>query len=188
MKFEKELKELFLMQQVYASLFSVSNKLQIKGDQYFGNLSSRQYMTILAILHLPENEATLNGIAKKLGTSKQNAKQLVSILERKGYLVSKIDTKDKRALSVTVTETGFYEMVTCGESSAIFMADVFNDFSEQELVCLWSLLQKLYHFDGVAHDGFKEEADRNSEVLDEEKLRVLQKFSERRNKNNHFEV
>ncbi|MGO0807358.1 hypothetical protein ACTPEF_26285, partial [Clostridioides difficile] len=42
-----------------------------------------QYMTILSILHLPEEETTLNNIARKMGTSKQNINRLVANLEKK---------------------------------------------------------------------------------------------------------
>ena len=72
--YEKELHDLFLMQQVYGTLFSLINKLQITGDKYLNTLTSRQFMTIVAILHLHGEEATMNNIARKLGTSRQNAK------------------------------------------------------------------------------------------------------------------
>ena len=39
-------KELFLMQQAYATLFSLSNKVQMIGDKYFEDLTSRQYMAM----------------------------------------------------------------------------------------------------------------------------------------------
>lgn len=83
MDFSKELKDLFLMQQAYATLFSVLNKIQIRGDEYFEELTSRQFMTIVAILHLPEDETTINNIAKKLGTSKQNVNRLINSIEKK---------------------------------------------------------------------------------------------------------
>lgn len=44
------LKELHFMQQSYATLFSVVNKVQIKGDEYLEILTSRQHM---ALCHCP---------------------------------------------------------------------------------------------------------------------------------------
>jgi len=55
---------LFLIQQIYITIFSLTNKLQIKGDGYYEHLTSRQFMAIVVILHLPENETTLNNIAR----------------------------------------------------------------------------------------------------------------------------
>lgn len=82
MNFSKELKDLFLMQQSYATLFSVLNKIQSRGDEYYESLTTRQFMTMVSILHLPEEETTFNNIAKKLGTSKQNVNRLVSSIEK----------------------------------------------------------------------------------------------------------
>jgi len=39
-------KELHFMQQSYATLFSVVNKVQIKGDEYLEVLTSRQHMAL----------------------------------------------------------------------------------------------------------------------------------------------
>jgi len=52
MDLNKLLKELHFMQQSYATLFSVVNKVQIKGDEYLGILTSRQHMALNAIAHL----------------------------------------------------------------------------------------------------------------------------------------
>ncbi|MFP3813424.1 MarR family transcriptional regulator, partial [Bacillus sp. SIMBA_005] len=45
------MKELHFMQQSYASLFSVVNKVQTRGDEYLEMLTSRQHMTLIAIAH-----------------------------------------------------------------------------------------------------------------------------------------
>lgn len=43
-------------------------------------------MAMVAIAHLPEDETTFNNIARKLGITKQSAKQLITIIENKGYV------------------------------------------------------------------------------------------------------
>ena len=106
MEYEKELHDLFLMQQAYGTLFSLINKLQIAGDTYFDGLTSRQFMTIVAILHLPEEETTINNIAQKLGTSKQNANRMVAGIEKLGYVTVVPSPKDKRATNVLLTDMG----------------------------------------------------------------------------------
>ena len=40
-------------------------------------------MTVLAMLHLPEEETTIVNIANKLGATKQNVTQLIKSLEKK---------------------------------------------------------------------------------------------------------
>lgn len=74
----------FLMQQTYATLFSLANKLQVKGDQFLKHFTSRQLMAMIAIGHLPEGEASLNNIARMLGSTKQTVKQLIMLIEANG--------------------------------------------------------------------------------------------------------
>jgi DNA-binding MarR family transcriptional regulator len=149
--------KLFLMQQVYSTLFSLSNKLQIQGDEYLKGLTSRQLMTMMAIIHLPEDGTTLNNIARKLGTSKQNVKQIVTIIERKGYVVITSSESDKRSYNVKITESGKQVLFECSERGMIFFEDVFKDFSKEELELLWNFLKRIYRFDNEEQDGFEEE-------------------------------
>jgi len=151
------IREIFLMQQTYATLFSLANKLQVQGDKYLENLTSRQFMAMLAIAHLPEDETTLNNIARKLGTTKQSLKQLINIIEDKGYVVTMPSKKDKRAVNIKITESGKRVMLESGERGMSFFADVFKEFTMEEMDILWGLLKKLYRFDGEEQDGFEEE-------------------------------
>lgn len=179
MEYEKELHDLFLMQQAYGTLFSLTNKLQIMGDTYFDGLTSRQFMTIVAILHLAEEETTINNIARKLGTSKQNANRMVSGLEKLGYIKIIPSTKDKRATNVRFTDAGKQKIVESSQSATDFMADMFHNFSTEEVETLWHLLHKLYEFDGNRQDGFEEEG--LSLTSDPELSRsVLQHFAQKR--------
>lgn len=134
--------DLFLMNQAYATLFSVTNKLQVKGDQFMQDLTSRQYMAMLAAAHLKEGETTLNNIAKKLGTTKQSVKHLITAIEKKGYVVTVPSEQDKRAVNVKITDIGLQVMMECSERSLKFFADVFQRFTTEELEILWSLLKK----------------------------------------------
>lgn len=180
MKFEKELHDLFLMQQVYGTLFSLTNKLQISGDQYFDGLTSRQFMTIVALLHLPKDEATINNIARKLGTSKQNANRMIVSIEKLGYVTIVPSEKDKRATNVHLTATGKEKVTECSEAMVIFMADAFKKLDTSDLETLWSILKKIYGFDGNEQDGFEEVSTALTAEKEFEDA-LLKKFAERRN-------
>ena len=179
MDYTKELHDLFLMQQAYGTLFALTNKLQMKGDTYFSGLTSRQFMTIVAILHLAEDETTINNIARKLGTSKQNANRMVSSIEKLGYIEIVPSPKDKRATNVHLTDSGRQKMIECSKSAADFMADVFQEFSTDELETFWHLLHRLYEFDGNQQDGFEEEGTPLTSDTELGKS-ILQHFAEKR--------
>lgn len=147
----------YMMDQTYASLVAVSNKLQTAGDSYSDDLTIKQLLTLLAILHIPEGDATIINIAGKLGTTKQNATRIIKSLEKKNYIKIVPSEKDKRAVNVVLTEAGIHSLSkNSKDAKKNFMTDIFNDFSKEELKTLWQLLKKLYSYDGVPMDGFEE--------------------------------
>lgn len=175
------LNELFLMQQVISTLFSVTNKLQAVGDQYINRLTVRQLMVMIAIIHLPEDRANLNRIAQKLGTTKQSVRQPVTVLGNKGYVIMIPSEKDKRAVNVRITQKGREALLSCSKPSLEYFADVFHEFSTGELESLWDLLKKLYRFDGKQQDSFEQNVNYGCENgFSESQLQEIQKFEGRR--------
>jgi DNA-binding MarR family transcriptional regulator len=152
-------REIFLKQQTYATLFSLANKIQVYGDKYLKSLTSRQLMAMIAIIHLPEDDTTLNNIARKLGTTKQNVRQIMTCLESKGYIATVPHRRDKRAVNVKITTSGKKVMLECGEKGVYFFNKLFKDFAAEEMETLWGFLKKLYRFDGQEQDGFEEEVN-----------------------------
>lgn len=170
-------REIFLMQQTYATLFSLANKLQVRGDEYLESLTSRQYMTMVAIAHLPEDKATFNNIARKLGSTKQNVKQIVTAMQNKGYVDVTPNPEDRRAVNVIITETGKRVLYEVSEKGIFLMAKLFKDFSNEELETFWGMLKKLYRFDGEEQDGFEEDSNLKADESQKENVtRILNEF------------
>lgn len=175
-------KALFFMQQIYATLFALTNKIQGKGDHYMDHFTSRQFMAMMAIAHLSEEESTLNNIARKLGSTKQSMKQMITILENKGYIEVVPSSKDKRAVNVTITDSGKQALLEDSGKGILFLEELFTAFSIEELEASWSLLKKLYRFDGEEQDGFEEDGRLEwTESQIDSQMKVLQEFDRRRN-------
>jgi len=145
-------KDLFFTHQTLAVLFSVTNKLQMQGDKHLQDLTIRQMLAIPAIIHAPDGKATINYIAKQLGTTKQNAKQIVDALAKKNYVAIAPSTSDRRAVNVKVTPGSEVAFRLCSERTDEFLADIFHDFTTEDVETLWTLLNKLYRFDGIEQD------------------------------------
>jgi len=174
---KKAIRELYFMQQCYASLFSVSSKIQSCGDENFETITSRQYMALIAIAHLSNENTTLNNIAKKLETTKQTASKLIAGLEKRSLVKTVSSEKDKRAINVEITSDGNKALIDNAEKSMYFLLDLFHEFNGEEIELFWNMLQKLYRFDGNAQDGFEEDAqihagDKQTE-MEENMLREL---------------
>lgn len=128
------------------------DELQVQGDKRLRDITIRQMLAIPAILHAPGG-ATINHIARTLGTTKQSAKQIVDAMAKKGYLSVTPSEVDRRAVSITVTPEGMRVFQACAARNDVFLADIFARFTADELQTLFTLLDKLYRFDGAAQDG-----------------------------------
>lgn len=148
-------KDLFYAQQILLTLFSLTNKLQIQGDKYLEDMTIRQVPIIPIIFHAPDGKATINYIARNMGTSKQNVKQIVDAMERKGYLSVVPSDQDKRTVNVTITLGGEKAFRKCSERIDEFLANIFNSFRTEDLETICTLLQKLYCFDGIEQETFE---------------------------------
>ena len=174
-------KDLFFAQQALAVLFSATNKLQMQGDKYLQDLTIRQMLAIPLIIHAPDGKATINYIAKQLGTTKQNAKQIVDALAKKKYLSVAPSELDKRAVNVTVTPGSEQAFSLCSERTDVFLADIFHDFTTEDLEALWTLLNKLYRFDGLPQDSSHEHINNHTS---DDMLQYHQCYIKRRTGNN----
>lgn len=148
--------KLFLIQQMNATLLATSEKIQTKANQLSETMTTRQFMMLLAISHL-EKGASYNSIAHKLGTTKQNAKQIVTALEKRKLVTVTGSTEDRRAVHVEITPKGIAAEHEWGKIGNDFLMQMGESFSVEELELLWRLLKKLYAFDGEAFNGFENE-------------------------------
>lgn len=134
-------------------------------------------LAVPAILHAPEGNATINNIARELGTTKQSTTQIVNAMGNKGYVSVAPNEKDKRAVNISITPEGMRSFRVCSERTDEFLADVFNEFTADELETLCTLLEKLYCFDGIEPVGIGQHLDFNPDNSDEimERHRHFQK-------------
>jgi DNA-binding MarR family transcriptional regulator len=146
----------YYLQQIFSTIFYLSNKIQTEGDKLDERITVRQWMTLLSIMHLPESQANYNQIASMMGYTKQNAKKLVSILEKKGFVTVGKSATDQRAVHIEVTESCRAFIQNYYEIGNSFLNGMFIDFDENELQTLWKLLKKLATYDGSDWLGYEE--------------------------------
>ena len=157
-------KDLFFAQQALVALFSATNALQMQGDKHLQDITLRQMLAIPILVHAPDGGATINHLARGLGTTKQNAKQIVNAMERKGYLSVTPSEQDKRAVNVTVTPKGQCAFSICSERTDEFLANVFDDFTTKDLEMLCVLLQKLYCYDDATQENLGKHTGYNASI------------------------
>jgi DNA-binding MarR family transcriptional regulator len=94
-------------QYLFGSIFLLSNKLQILGDQYMAadEITLRQWFLTMIIKQFdPQRGPTLTEAAHLMGTSHQNVKQMALKLAEKEFLEFEKDDRDGRSTRLKLTE------------------------------------------------------------------------------------
>jgi DNA-binding MarR family transcriptional regulator len=84
-------------------LNTFANRLQAKGDEFFDEVSWKQWFVLLGV-SLYEDPPTMNEVAELIGSSHQNVKQILLKLERAGFAEMFSDELDRRRLRVRTTD------------------------------------------------------------------------------------
>lgn len=177
-----KVEDLFFSQHALITLFSVTNKLQMLGNKYLKDITLRQMLAIPVIIHAPNGKVTISHIAKKLDTTKQNAKQIVDSMKKKGYLSIVSSERDKRAVNIIITSKGEKVFRKCSKFADEFLADIFCNFKTKDLEKFCKLLQKLYYFDDMEkNEEFISFNERDATEI----LKHHKNYSKRRLNNNN---
>ena len=113
-------------------LSAFDNRFQAIADRLIGEISWKQFFTIICI-NLCRESPTLKQLAEVMGTSHQNCKQLLLKLEKKGFVLLKADAKDKRKQRVHLTEKCLAFCKENDEVSTQVMQQLFGGISPEEM-------------------------------------------------------
>lgn len=122
-------------------LSAFHNRFQAVADKAVEEISWKQFFAIICI-SLCEEAPTIVELAKIMGSSHQNIKQILLKLEKKGFVKLVVDENDKRRQRIQLTEycQGFCEEQS--EVSTRFMKKLFRGISEEQLrITIQTILQ-----------------------------------------------
>ena len=90
--------------QLFRLVLTLGNHLRSRMDQRLApsGLTTQQAAALTIVDHA-DPPATLGAIARTMGTSHQNVRQIVAALERKGFVTVTVDPDDRRARRVVTT-------------------------------------------------------------------------------------
>ena len=84
-------------------LSAFDNRYQAAADAFFKEITWKQFFAIICI-NLCREAPTINELSDVMGSSHQNVKQILLRLEKKGFVSTIVDTKDKRKQRIIVTD------------------------------------------------------------------------------------
>ncbi|WP_280770822.1 MarR family winged helix-turn-helix transcriptional regulator [Salipaludibacillus daqingensis] len=131
---------------LFGSFFFLANKLQMKGDEFLGDengMTLRQWFLTVMILQFDKHKPTLGEVAKLMGTSHQNTKQLANKLKENGFLTFQKDEKDGRVLRLCLTEKSDAYWKGREKDGNHFIHHLFGDVSDEEMQTTMNVFEKL---------------------------------------------
>jgi DNA-binding MarR family transcriptional regulator len=128
---------------IFGLLFLLSNKLQTIGDALFKEITTKQWFITLVLSILEGKEPTLNELSEAAGTSRQNVKQLILKLEKKGFVDLRRDEQDSRKFRIKLTPACYQFFESTSDKSREFMARLFGSLDPDELKTTAATLIKL---------------------------------------------
>ena len=139
----KEIDNIDKRYHIFGMLFLLSNKLETLGNNFLGELTTKQWFFMLILMNFFKEPPTLSELALEMGTSHQNTKQIAIKLEKKGFLVVNKDIKDKRVLRLTPTNK-IREYVKLREDKHhFFIEKFFNVLTKEEVKSIYESFTKL---------------------------------------------
>lgn len=118
---------------LFGSLFLLANKLQILGDNYLEEITLKQWFLLMMIENLDRKQSSITEVAAHIGSSRQNVRKMLEILEAKGYVELSQNLHDKRNLSVELTPQSFQFFENFETKGAIFLDRLFQDISSEQM-------------------------------------------------------
>ncbi len=113
---------------IFASIFALSNKLQVIGDKFDKELTVKQWLLLAGIFNSGKGAPTLTEVASLIGSSRQNVKKMAVALERAGFVNLEKDGSDARILRINPTDKCREHIEKRGKREIEFLERLFIGF------------------------------------------------------------
>lgn len=128
---------------IYGGIFALSNKLQLLGDKFDPNISTKQWFLIAIIASFKNEAPTISMAAERVGSSRQNVKKMAAILEKRGFLAINKDKQDGRIQRLELTKYCIDYFKQRSEREERYIENLYTDFNEALYIGLYRGMKKL---------------------------------------------
>ncbi len=126
-------------------LSAFDNRYQAAADAFFKEITWKQFFAIICI-NLCKEAPTINELSDVMGSSHQNVKQILLRLEKKGFISTAADDKDKRKQRIVVTDAArafLEENDNNGKQSSYIIGRIFDGIGEKNLMTTIQTIMKM---------------------------------------------
>lgn len=120
---------------IFATMLLVANKMDTLLERALieYNITAKQWFMLIVTVNAFKEAPSIKEIAKVMGSSHQNIKQLALKLEAKGMVVLEKDKRDLRATKVTLTKECFQLFKKLEKEGLVFMNKFYKEIDSKEL-------------------------------------------------------
>ncbi|WP_313339813.1 MarR family transcriptional regulator [Sedimentibacter sp.] len=111
---------------LFGSIFLLANKLQTLGDAFLKQMTLKQWLLLIMIFNMEKKQPSVTEIAESIGSTRQNVRKMLEVLSAKGYVALCVNERDKRNLSVVLTEKTFLFFTQFEAKGAAFLEQLFD--------------------------------------------------------------
>lgn len=144
---------------IFATIFTLANKLQMLGDEFDQNVTTKQWLFVIGVSTFGK-PPMLSELAGFLGYSRQNAKRIATDLQKGGYVTVSKDPRDARALRIELTPKSIAYFGKRDKREIEFLENIFMGFDAETTNRMYKGIIKL-------EANLKELMNKNSDYEDD---------------------
>lgn len=128
---------------LFGLFFAFHNRLQAAGDSFYEEITCKQFF-LMACMNLFQEEApTANDLAKTMGCTRQNVKEILNSLEKKQLIRLEPDQKDRRKQRVYLTENALVMSDRYREKEETFLRYLYAGISDEEVDRTYNVISRI---------------------------------------------
>lgn len=128
---------------LFGLFFAFHNRLQAVGDSFYEEITCKQFFLLACMNLYPEEAPTANELAKTMGCSRQNVKEILNSLEKKQFVRLENDENDKRKKRVYLTEQATLMGAKYQQKEIEFLKHLYEGVSDEEVDSAYSIISKI---------------------------------------------
>lgn len=128
---------------LFGLFFAFHNRLQAVGDSFYEEITCKQFFLLACMNLYPEEAPTANELAKTMGCSRQNVKEILNSLEKKQFVRLETDESDKRKKRVYLTEQAKLMRAKYQRKEIEFLRHLYEGVSDEEVDSAYSIISKI---------------------------------------------
>ena len=128
---------------LFGLLFAFMNRLQAAGDSFYREITCKQWFLLVCMNLYTKEAPTANDLAQTMGCSRQNVKEIITVLTKKEILLLKQDKNDKRRQLIYVTPKYKKLAKKYQDKEEDFLKTLFHGISDSDIKKVFQIISKM---------------------------------------------